>query len=315
MKIFFSNTYQPVAHAGRPSLYGESEKLPIEEEAFSILGRLEPNRKRRITARRIAWTTPLLSLAAVGLVLGLNGGFPDVDLPAGGNTASSGELARPQSIAAGRQLAAMPADAAASTAASTQGAMIAAEYLLEQDGGQGGEAAMSSTEAQRGTVVTHAAYEALPGVVLVAGAVANRNLPAAPAASGVARQAQTHSGQTSAAARTPVRTGTRKAAKDKDVELIGALLAHVSAHVSAPAAAPAKAPSRKPQAASAARRTRTAPSRENAGQIAGVSIDAQVKRCRELGFFEGEMCRLRVCSDQWGKNPACPASPPAASDS
>lgn len=33
-----------------------------------------------------------------------------------------------------------------------------------------------------------------------------------------------------------------------------------------------------------------------------------VSRCQSLGFLEGMLCRQRICSDLWGKDPACPGS-------
>ena len=36
------------------------------------------------------------------------------------------------------------------------------------------------------------------------------------------------------------------------------------------------------------------------------STESLVKRCRALGFLEGELCRLRICSGLWGIDPACP---------
>jgi hypothetical protein len=33
-------------------------------------------------------------------------------------------------------------------------------------------------------------------------------------------------------------------------------------------------------------------------------------QCQALGWLEGELCRLRVCENRWGLDPACPGSPP-----
>ena len=47
---------------------------------------------------------------------------------------------------------------------------------------------------------------------------------------------------------------------------------------------------------------------------AGQSTEALVKRCRALGFLEGELCRIRICSGLWGSDPACPNNNNRASD-
>jgi hypothetical protein len=39
-----------------------------------------------------------------------------------------------------------------------------------------------------------------------------------------------------------------------------------------------------------------------------VSTAELVRRCKTLGFFEGLLCRMRVCSNLWGKDAACPQS-------
>lgn len=39
-----------------------------------------------------------------------------------------------------------------------------------------------------------------------------------------------------------------------------------------------------------------------------VSLAAQVKQCDKSNFFEAQLCRWRVCSDHWGKDPACPSA-------
>ncbi|WP_116138844.1 phage tail protein [Trinickia diaoshuihuensis] len=39
-----------------------------------------------------------------------------------------------------------------------------------------------------------------------------------------------------------------------------------------------------------------------------VSLAAQVKQCDKSNFFEAQVCRWRVCSDHWGKDPACPSA-------
>ncbi len=38
-----------------------------------------------------------------------------------------------------------------------------------------------------------------------------------------------------------------------------------------------------------------------------VSLAARVKECEKSNFFEAQICRWHVCSDHWGKDPACPS--------
>jgi hypothetical protein len=48
--------------------------------------------------------------------------------------------------------------------------------------------------------------------------------------------------------------------------------------------------------------------REIVMRTPGESIQSLINRCRALGLIEGELCRVRICSGIWGKDPACPAT-------
>ena len=39
-----------------------------------------------------------------------------------------------------------------------------------------------------------------------------------------------------------------------------------------------------------------------------VDVAAQIKQCDKSNFFQAQLCRWRVCSDYWGKDPACPSA-------
>lgn len=41
-------------------------------------------------------------------------------------------------------------------------------------------------------------------------------------------------------------------------------------------------------------------------RTSGVTTRELVERCRSLGFLEGQLCRLRICAERWGSDPACP---------
>lgn len=107
----------------------------------------------------------------------------------------------------------------------------------------------------------------------------------------------------------------KNSGKDEDVDLIAALLSRVS---SAPKtsekdgtikATNATTGSRNIPSASVAKRERAQGSnRDIVTHAPEESLESLVKRCRALGFFEGELCRLRICSGMWDKNPACATS-------
>ncbi len=42
-------------------------------------------------------------------------------------------------------------------------------------------------------------------------------------------------------------------------------------------------------------------------RTAGASTAELVRKCEEFGPLEGLLCRIRICSDLWGVDPACPA--------
>lgn len=319
MTTFFSHTYQRGDHAGRPSLYGRHMNAQTDAEAFSILGKLEPNRNRQKSAWRIVWTAPLLSLAAVAFVVGLNGGFRNVAMSSGTVAESPRKEERAQSAESGQAADVM----LAAPAGNAEAATTAAEPFPSQDRGQQvDEPAPFIDDASRGISMAQAAYDAPPAVVMATNAVSSRATFEEAKTSSVSGHASERATQPKPIAKAQTKPTPRKVAKDKDVELIGALLAHVSE----PSTAPAKMPSRNPAAgaattrivpgSAATRRARNvAPARDSVRQAADDSIETQVKRCGELGFFEGEVCRLRACSDLWGKTSACPPSMPAATDS
>jgi hypothetical protein len=105
---------------------------------------------------------------------------------------------------------------------------------------------------------------------------------------------------------------TRK--DDRDVDLIAALLTRASAangvekpsaNIKAPKASSARGKQNTPSVTAGSEK----PNRDPVVvKQPGETMGAVVRRCRSLGLIEGELCRLRVCSDKWGKDPACPSS-------
>lgn len=105
-------------------------------------------------------------------------------------------------------------------------------------------------------------------------------------------------------------TTAKNSSKDKDVELIAALLTHVSRPSGS-----AKDAQKKGDVPVASNRERVAdPNREIIMRGTGESTESLVQRCATLGFLEGELCRLRICAGIWGKDTACPSGVQAASN-
>lgn len=104
---------------------------------------------------------------------------------------------------------------------------------------------------------------------------------------------------------------SKKNAKDDDVDLIAALLNRVSGH---PDASGKEIKHKKTTASSTSttgvantkRKNKTDPNRDIVTKADGDTTEDLLKRCKALGFFEGELCRVRICSQLWGKDPACP---------
>jgi hypothetical protein len=83
-----------------------------------------------------------------------------------------------------------------------------------------------------------------------------------------------------------------------NVDLMEALVVHVGARPATPARAGKPEP--------------RDPKTDIVMRDPNVSTAELIKRCRSLGVLEGELCRVRICSGQWGKDAACPASQPAS---
>jgi hypothetical protein len=112
------------------------------------------------------------------------------------------------------------------------------------------------------------------------------------------------------------KTEAAKNAKDEDVDLIAALLSRVSHQDAAAKDAKNKkagtATVSNPNGSVAKRQTKTDPNRDIVTRADNDTTEGLLKRCKALGFFEGELCRVRICSKLWGKDPACPAPEQAA---
>jgi hypothetical protein len=99
--------------------------------------------------------------------------------------------------------------------------------------------------------------------------------------------------------------------KDGDVELIAALLNRVTSKAdpvpeeSARKAVTAAPPQRATAGEQKKNRKSANPRDGNVAKLPE-SFEAQLKRCSSLGFFDSELCRLRLCEGRWGRESACP---------
>lgn len=107
------------------------------------------------------------------------------------------------------------------------------------------------------------------------------------------------------------------ASKDKDVELIAALLQHAPSPSTDSKDKKLKSPNNISggSAVIPGKRTKIAETETRVANRSGSeSTDASLKRCQALGFFESEVCRIRTCSGKWGIDKACPTNVPAISN-
>jgi hypothetical protein len=119
-------------------------------------------------------------------------------------------------------------------------------------------------------------------------------------------------------------TNAQKAASEasrKDVDLLAALLAHNGDFSTQPNQAsrppvsvkggtglvPQKTNALGSPAPEKVAKVSGAPSREVVERQASESTAALLKRCGALGFLEGELCRVRICSGLWDTDAACKA--------
>ena len=99
---------------------------------------------------------------------------------------------------------------------------------------------------------------------------------------------------------------------DKDVALLAALVAHGAPQATRQAQPSPRTAEATPkgtknvQSASAATAVKTRePNRDIVERNPNDTTDALLQRCKQLGFFEGEFCRWRICSGRWDSDAAC----------
>jgi hypothetical protein len=129
----------------------------------------------------------------------------------------------------------------------------------------------------------------------------------------------------------PERTGAEKkaaadnkartmdtAAADKDVNLLAAVIAHEKNSTQSSAPLPKSTASTRSTAKTSNAAVAQAPeksarppatsNRDVVARSAAEPTDSLLKRCSSLGFLEGQLCRLRICSGQWETDMACKAT-------
>jgi hypothetical protein len=317
-----------------PSLYDSASGTGPASEVFSILDALDAPAKRSGVAKWMLFLLVIALLGAALLVYSANKAgvsfarqlelttftqlfgnkseeeLPDESRVAG--TLSSMDIATPSTTTK------------TDTPQPAQTSVVFSSPSTPSDGEQQGATAMEASVVRpvvdiAGTLAAVSEPAISPSVKH---AIHESQKRTTPATSKPVRQKSTSKDRTSAKpSRTPKSHvhGTRN---DRDVDLIAALLSHVSVAGS----------DRRELSSVSARKTNSLSGERLSGplskkgstpdssrdvvlQSAVDTTDTLVKRCQALGFFEGQLCRLRICSGHWGKDAACPVNSLDRSDS
>jgi hypothetical protein len=284
----------------RPSLYGGGAS-DTTAEIFSILDALEPPPKKATWLRRLGMAL-LLAVAAAGIVAAASNRYGYMT-PAKVwlQTAIKRDSKLLPTVSTTQQE--VLRQAAAEPAAVQE--RLVAPTVNEASADNTERPAPPSAEAQE------IAVEAGPSTKAVS--VEEKPMPAKGTAKSASREkSEVRKGANHGlvAASDPARASVQERGKDKDVDLIAALLSHVSRGGSGKEAAKtgATAPSAAGTTSPVKRERQQEPNRDVVLRSPGEPIDALLKRCQTLGFFEGQLCRMRICADLWGKDPACPGA-------
>lgn len=291
--------------ADRPSLYSFNSRERNSGEIFSILDALEP----RVRKSAIWWRAALVGL--VGVLAGslyLVG--RDIDVYHQLSPAASNETVLGRTVLKREPPELVPVSAAASAGAANA-AMIVVEEPLHQ-------AVPQAADDNPSTAVDEATADS-PGVTLASAQVAKA---VAPESTGTVHSEAAQTGMMAKKRESrslPRNVVAAKAepvphkGKDSDVDLIAALVAHVShgdaAHKENKRNVGKAAVEARMASGGAKRERRIDSARDIVVRNEGDSTEALVARCRALGLIEGELCRLRICSGLWGRDPSCPGTP------
>ncbi|MEO5659852.1 MAG: hypothetical protein ABIQ90_08660 [Polaromonas sp.] len=328
------STFQPDLAGARPTLLSAPRLVPLatgdtgEESILSSskMGSVGSQQRQAATTRKGLQIFAVLGLSLAAVFLGyqyLSGN------PAGSLLANAGDHSAAQtSVASAAQLGALP-NAAAPVFSDPASPQVAAPVATAPEAAQIVNEPHLPAAASGAAKLTAALEEGVkPPATAMEKALerkaSDQALPemrTSPKAEKIntampKKASPTTNTRTAAAKKAPAD------APDKDVNLLAALIAHNSG-----LSAPSSPASRKLAVANA--RTATTPQKSNASGLqpsekmttASRSPNREVverqrsdttasllKRCGALGFIEGELCRLRICSGQWDTDAACKSS-------
>lgn len=298
--------------SARPSLYIERGSVgPEGEETFNILDSIEPARKRYVFGKRMIPAVLLVAATVIGagILLGDADKFPRISEVPQPTVQRTAVLTPPDSSLAA---ASLPAEVEQAQSATGEGAVSDDEPIPSS------AASVSASE------IAMTELKAEPVLAAAAPVEMSKAVPAKPKKARVQRLAgksdrKLASREKSAEKKSQLKRSTGQLAKpsrkDKDVELIAALLTHVS---------PSGASGQQSTQKKGKPGDETAMSPVSGGGKAakpgqdvivrspGDSTADLVKRCQALGFIEGQLCRARICAGHWGKDPACPSATQAS---
>lgn len=299
---------------GRPSLL--SKTAPGAADSSSrILASLEGRAVAQPIQRRRS-KKPLMVAALAVIGFGAFGAWQWQRVQQGEPTVVAGAPAAQAGASVGKAQPATPASvSAAALVAAASGAAAAstpqAAVIVADDPVQADRAASSSPVAGNDPLSRALASGAAPADKGASGtnAAVVKRAPAA-VASRTEREAETSrhgkKEKKGAAERAGkhAKTRSRSAKEDPDADLLAALVARTKPYE--PNAAGAHAPKGASAGAASAKAAQPSAGAHHA------SLNARLKACDKGNFFEAQACRWRVCSDHWGKDPACPSTASAA---
>ncbi len=342
--IYFGPTYfamnTDTDTSRRPSLYSYSGSSSEKAEAFSLLDVGEHGRSGILRGHRLAIGLLALTLLAMGMAL-VRLGAPRVPSWVGEAASSRREATPPSAappvvsqatangtasseapLATGASIMVEPAATAAAAVPAIATAVVpgdaAAPVIM------GPDAVTTDNTSLSAPLPTAAGSEGGNPHPATAseGEQAAKPVPAATPSKKAAASTQHASGAATPAARPAPHHATHAHRKpshgkgsrkeDSDVDLIAALLSRVSHADKAGASAVRRAAGNGANAP--AKGKVDDQNRDIVMPRQNESLAHLVQRCRALGVVEGELCRIRICSGNWGKDPACPVTPEAPSN-
>ena len=305
---------QPREPAARPSLFSESAPAQEaqEEQSVSILSSLGPGAKSgQGNSRRALFA----GIATVAVVVGATLWFMPADQHASDIATSSPEVkfaaAPPASKPAAPVVLAVPSVPPMAPEPAQIETVKSPEPVASDTKSAGGLAGLlPATDAPTKDTVKKASPDSAEPVPTQPLApikhektkiVKSKPEPMVHANATPTRSIKVAAASTSkpVQSRSPTSPKKADAARDSDVALLEALVAYSEK-------AEAKFTTREASPKHAVAPFN--PKRDVILNKGGLTTGELVNRCRTLGFLEGMLCRQRICSDLWCKEPACPGS-------